>query len=1163
MASNNGGYHDSSHNQAQFRRATGKVAMANNVAVGPPLHHQLSQQLQYAHQSPQGPPLQHPYGPTSPQYAAEQRMQPLYAPGPGSGMSHGATNSALPSPRAYQQQPQHMQQAMYFVHPTNPAYPPQPLTPSGTHYGIPGQQQQQQQLLPAQHHAPPQGPHAQVQYQGGNPAIQHQPQHQQVQRVNESLGWDQYDDGSGESLDLYSHHQRSRQQQQQQQQGPKPNPSMSNDSAIHNVSYGGAETANSSISHSSLVDDLRRMGIGSAQAASRQQAPPATRKNVSTEALRKREQELEDAYDDDDGISGVDIDVTLFPANSRQMAHIGRSEKYGSPADSAPHTTSSSPAGAPPTGKNLEPTSTTASPNAIAGVLKSTPGKPLHKPPLLQSHPHFAEKNQISPRMSPRHARSIVSDAGSRQQSAVSAGGGLAKSASMNRSRSFANASAYNDRHGMGHSPRLMSSNSLASRPRYGRPLTPGKTHVLVGPKALRLLRNQSSGSHHPSGRAKSVTASSAQLQPLPPHWSRCNKRTAPGTAYRSNSINHTRTHNGHSPNINTTTSTVVRNPVLALSGGSPRINMSRNGSPMGPQQPPQDMAGGQRLYGSTGRSGPAGTPAGVHSAATTNSNSSPVYSGRPYANDNGFDSSSDRIAGGGRPALQQYPPPQQHQQMQHQVYGAPAQLYSDPRDRNGTAPYTQMPHSGLPPPANDAYVQGPNYSLSSSGDALPNPEPGFLAPPGMRPWTSSSKSLPIVVGQHSGERDVPSSGSSSAVGIAPMINMPSAKVVGASPLAKPPPPTLASLEAYRASIRRSSDPAAQLEFAKYILEHARGMADQENSGKAAAARYEMLTSEGIKWVKKLAGGGITVHRSNIAAEAQFFLGSVYSQGIYGVVKDDVKAFSYYQQASKAQHAEANYRTAVCYEMGVGTRKDVARALQFYRKAAAQTNVPAMYKLGVILTKGLLGVAATPREGITWLKRGADNATPECPHALHELALCYESNSIPEIIPDDSYARELFIKAGRLGYVPSQVRLGQAYEYGTLGCAVDPRKSIGWYTRAAEKGDSDAELALSGWYLTGAEPFLPQNDVEAYLWARRAADRGLDKAEYAVGYYYECGIGVAQPDVHEAQAWYARAARKNNRRAISRLRELKQMGIQAAAASRMSRPRRSKEGSLF
>ncbi|KAJ2319523.1 hypothetical protein H4R23_001806, partial [Coemansia sp. Cherry 401B] len=273
-------------------------------------------------------------------------------------------------------------------------------------------------------------------------------------------------------------------------------------------------------------------------------------------------------------------------------------------------------------------------------------------------------------------------------------------------------------------------------------------------------------------------------------------------------------------------------------------------------------------------------------------------------------------------------------------------------------------------------------------------------------------------------------------------------------------------------------------------------------------------------------------------------------------------AFSYYQQASKAQHAEANYRTAVCYEIGVGTRRDPARALQFYRKAAAQSNVPAMYKLGVILIKGLLGVSPAPREGINWLKRGADNATPECPHSLHELALCHESSDIPGVIPDETYARQLYIKAGKLGYVPSQVRLGQAYEYGTLGCPVDPRRSIGWYTRAAEKNDGDAELALSGWYLTGAEPHLPQNDVEAFLWARRAADRQLAKAEYAVGYYYECGIGVAHPDVNEAQKWYVRAAQHKNRRAAARLHELKQMGVNVVPPSRAARPRRGK-GSLF
>ncbi|KAJ1668582.1 hypothetical protein EV178_000257 [Coemansia sp. RSA 1646] len=511
-----------------------------------------------------------------------------------------------------------------------------------------------------------------------------------------------------------------------------------------------------------------------------------------------------------------------------------------------------------------------------------------------------------------------------------------------------------------------------------------------------------------------------------------------------------------------------------------------------------------------------------------------------PY--DNGFDSSSDRVYLGVRPATSQ-----QNLRVAHGT-------------RVGSGSYGE---GGRFP------AVASMYNNSSSGDALVGHEPPLQPYAGMRPWTSSSRSLPLGTGQQQqqlppsfSERDAPSSSASSVVGVPPMASVPSAKAVPPSS-PKAPPPTAASLEAYRASVKRSSDTEAQLEFAKYVLEHAKGIAEQERNPKLANKRYEVLVAEGLKWVKKLAGGGITVHRSSTAAEAQFFLGTIHSRGSYGVERDDAKAFAYYQQASKSQHAEANYRTAVCYEVGVGTRRDPTRAQQFYRKSAAQSNVPAMYKLGLILIKGLLGAAPSPREGITWLKRAAENATPECPHGLHELALCHETDDIPGIIQDLAYSRELYIKAGKLGYLPSQVRLGQAYEYGTLGCPIDARRSIGWYTRAAEKNDADAELALSGWYLTGADPFLPQNDVEAYLWARRAADRGLAKAEYAVGYYYECGIGVTRPDVKEAQKWYARAANQQNRRAMNRLKELKKMGVNGASVSKASRPRRNKGGSMF
>jgi TPR repeat protein len=136
------------------------------------------------------------------------------------------------------------------------------------------------------------------------------------------------------------------------------------------------------------------------------------------------------------------------------------------------------------------------------------------------------------------------------------------------------------------------------------------------------------------------------------------------------------------------------------------------------------------------------------------------------------------------------------------------------------------------------------------------------------------------------------------------------------------------------------------------------------------------------------------------------------------------------------------------------------------------------------------------------------------------------------------------LKSAQLGYAPSQYQLGLAYEYGYLGLPVDPRRSIAWYSKAATQGDPDAELALSGWYLTGFNQVLLKNDHEAYLWARKAADKGLAKAEYAVGYFLEYGVGV-QPDFDDARRWYMRSAGQGNKRAVQRLNEIN-AGVQTS-----------------
>ncbi|KAJ3305372.1 hypothetical protein HDU76_005034 [Blyttiomyces sp. JEL0837] len=365
------------------------------------------------------------------------------------------------------------------------------------------------------------------------------------------------------------------------------------------------------------------------------------------------------------------------------------------------------------------------------------------------------------------------------------------------------------------------------------------------------------------------------------------------------------------------------------------------------------------------------------------------------------------------------------------------------------------------------------------------------------------------------------------------------------------------SLEMYRQNAKKSNDPAVQLEFAKHLISTADQAFDSDPDPKKAKRNQDVLYQESLKWVKKLASGG---SGRGAYPEAMFFLAECYGNGSLGLTVDHDKAFNLYVQASKQNHPAATYRSAVCYEVGAGTKRDPARAVQFYRKAAALGDTAAMYKLGMILLNGALNQPKNPREGVTWLKRAASQADETTPHALHELALLYEGKGETNgnIIPDPQYSHDLFLKAAQLGYSPSQYKLGLCYEYGLLNLPIDPRRSIAWYTRAAEQGDPEAELALSGWYLTGAEGVLRQSDTEAYLWARKAADKGLAKAEYAVGYYSEHGVGV-RADVDEARKWYLRAAAQSNKRAVQRLRELKGFAQMAQERSRKGDWRKDSE----
>ncbi|KAJ3974161.1 hypothetical protein EV361DRAFT_672847 [Lentinula raphanica] len=445
-------------------------------------------------------------------------------------------------------------------------------------------------------------------------------------------------------------------------------------------------------------------------------------------------------------------------------------------------------------------------------------------------------------------------------------------------------------------------------------------------------------------------------------------------------------------------------------------------------------------------------------------------------------------------PAQQQYPPaqgPYNHGPHYHQYANSQVSLGSN--------------HSG-------SYASGPSYHAASVA-SFPPPNGRATLPP-ISDTASEIEPRPSLA---RGESILPASNKSKAVDLST------------------PPYTKQYIDSYRQRIKGDPDPEAHFLYAKYLIDAARKIRTSSKDQRSAKKYSELLIGEALKVVRRLATQG------DAYAEAQFFLANCYGTGALGLQVDHERAYHLYLQAAKQNHAAASYRVAVCNEIGAGTRKEPPRAAAFYRKAASLGDTAAMYKLGMILLQGLLGEAKNPREAVGWLRRAAEQADEENPHALHELGLLYEMPNSGLVPHDPVQAKNLFTQAAHLGYTQSQYKLGQCYEYGTLSCPVDPRRSIAWYTKAAEKGDPEAELALSGWYLTGSEGVLKQSDNEAYLWARRAANKGLSKAEYAVGYYAEVGIGINQ-DIEFAKRWYMRAAAQGNKRAMNRLTEMKRMG---------------------
>lgn len=199
---------------------------------------------------------------------------------------------------------------------------------------------------------------------------------------------------------------------------------------------------------------------------------------------------------------------------------------------------------------------------------------------------------------------------------------------------------------------------------------------------------------------------------------------------------------------------------------------------------------------------------------------------------------------------------------------------------------------------------------------------------------------------------------------------------------------------------------------------------------------------------------------------------------------------------------------------------------------------------------GQLNLPSNPPIALPMLVRAATLATLEVPQPPYVLGMIL-LNELPAMsnlpvallqtaLPPDSavsipqHALALIQKSAFLHFAPAQYKLGYAYENAQLGLPYDPSLSVRYYSYASQGDELEADMALSKWFLCGAEGYFNKDEGLARTFAEKAARRGLPSAEFAMGYYCEVGVGGPK-NIEHARKWYEKAAKHKNADAPARL----------------------------
>jgi len=169
---------------------------------------------------------------------------------------------------------------------------------------------------------------------------------------------------------------------------------------------------------------------------------------------------------------------------------------------------------------------------------------------------------------------------------------------------------------------------------------------------------------------------------------------------------------------------------------------------------------------------------------------------------------------------------------------------------------------------------------------------------------------------------------------------------------------------------------------------------------------------------------------------------------------DFIMAFRLWLPLANDNIVDAQFYTAMLYDMGKGIVKNSENAVYWYRRAAKAGNHHAQHNLGVAYADGE-GVSRDLKKAIYWWQKSAS-----------------------------------------LGNTDSQYNLGMLYAMGNETVKRDFNKAHKWWRRAAMNGDAMAQYNLGSLFANGDG--VIKNYCEAMRWWQKSAKNGFTQASMAM-----------------------------------------------------------------